>query len=164
MSRATALTVLYEMVNNMTTVNGFNYNWTIHKGGDTYFGSRNPQPSITISFGYESNVDDRGGIGSGEYIDDANVIITGKVPLTGADIKSSDVPYEEQLAISRGLDDIKTRFDSEGYLCANGVKARQLKYLGSDVLEKEDEQKYTTMRIECQYNLKYVTERKLLDK
>ena len=164
MSRATALTLLYEMVADMTTANGFNYTWIIHKGGDTFNGVRSPSPALTISFGNETNVDDGGGIGSGEYIDDANFTITGKVALAGADVRASDVPYEEELAVARALDDIKTRYDSKGYLCDNGLSAKSLKYLGSDTLDKEDEQKYTTMRIECNFNLKYVTQRKLLDK
>jgi len=164
MSRATALTLLYNMVDDMTIANGFNYDWNVHKGGDKFRGVRGQTPAITISFGAETNVDDRGGVGSWEYIDDANFTVTGKVCLSGANVPASEVAYEEQLAISRALDDIKTRYDSEGYLCANGLSARQLKYLGSDVLDKIDEQKYTTMRIECNFNLKYVTQRKLLDK
>lgn len=162
MSRALALQLLYEMVSDMTVANGFNYDWVVHKGGDKFLGVR-ANPAITINFGSETNVDDIGGIGSGEYRDDANFTITGKVAFGGANVTASNVDYEEERALAKALDDIKTRYDSGRYLCTGGVNDARVKYLGSESPSFSREQKFTTMRIVCNFNLKYTTQRKFID-
>jgi hypothetical protein len=164
MSKEPILPLLYEMVEDMTKANDFNYDWVVHKGGDKFRGVKGQVPAVTISSGDEDNVDDRGGIGSGQYIDEATYFITAKVGIKGADILPSDVKYEEEQAIARAIDDIKTRYDSEAFFCGKGVEVKSLQYQGSISLEKANEQKYTTMRIQCRFDIKYVTERKLFDK
>lgn len=168
MSRVYVLELLYAMVEDMTVANGFYYNWNTRKGGEIFRNDRTA-PSITISLGDETDVTDRGGVGSAEYMSDVVVEMLASVPMGGIDTKGSDVHYEQQEAISKALNDIVTRYDCPTYLCAGGgdsskkVKTKELRYLGNSIDEASREGKFTTMRMTCQFNIKYVTQRKLGD-
>ena len=168
MSRVNVLELLYAMVEDMTVANGFYYDWNTRKGGEIFRNDRTA-PSITIAFGDETDVSDRGGIGSNEYMSDVTVEMLASVPMGGIDTKGSDVHYEQEKAMSKALDDIVTRYDCPAYLCTGGgdsakkVKAKELRYLGNSIDESGREGKFTTMRMTCQFNVKYVTQRKLGD-
>jgi len=154
--------LMYDMVADMTIANGFNFDWTIEGDGDTRTGIRDGG-SITIDFDSESNSNDQGGIGSGQYIDDARVYVTGKVNLATANTRGNNVTRLTKRQNALALDDIKTRYDSPRYLCANGADCRGMIYKGMEILEMEKEGKFRTLRVKCEFTVKYVTQRKLLD-
>ncbi len=168
MSRVYLLELLYAMVEDMTIANGFYFDWNTRKGGEVFRNDRTA-PSVTISFGDETDSSDRGGIGSSEYMSDVTVEMLLSVPMGGTDVKGSDVHYEQEKAMSKALNDIVTRYDCPAYLCAGGgdpakkVKTKELRYLGNSVDESAREGKFSTMRMTCQFNIKYVTQRKLGD-
>lgn len=161
MSRATAITLLYEMVDDMTIANGFNYDWQYEKSGDLYFDA-DVNPILTITLGDEEDESDIGGAGSSEYICDVDVEIQAKGVIEG--IKDSyEIPYEQQIVMSKMRDDIVTRFDSPFYLRKNGLRAITLSLIGVNIEPEEEEERYTTDRVVANYTLKYKTQRKLLD-
>jgi len=153
--------LMYDMVADMTIVNGFNFDWTIEGDGDTRTGNRTGG-SITIDFDSEDNKDDQGGIGSGQYIDDARVYVTGKVNLATPNTRGTNVVRLTKSQNTRALDDIKQRYDSPKYLKANS-SARELHYRGMEVIKMEKEGKFRTMRVKCEFLVKYVTQRKFFD-
>lgn len=154
--------LMYEMVGQMTIAKTFNYDWIIHGDGDTRRGNRTGG-AITIDFEGEANTNDSGGIGSGRYIDDARVFITGKVNLVGADVRGGDVTRLTKQSYTKALDDIKTRYDSPKYLNMNGADCRGLIYKGCEFLPMESEGKFRSLRVRCEFMVKYVTQRKLID-
>jgi len=168
MSRVYLLELLYAMVEDMTVVNGFYYDWNTRKGGDIFRNDRKA-PNVTISFGDGVDASDRGGIGSAQYMTDKTVEMLVSVPISGANVKASDVHYEQEMAMARAMNDIVTRYDCPNYLCSGGgnpakaVKAKELRFLGDSPEEALSEGKFTSMRTTCQFNVKYVTERKLGD-
>ena len=154
--------LMYEMVSQMTVANGFNYDWIIHGDGDTRRGNRTGG-AITIDFESETNTNDNGGIGSARYIDDARVYITGKVNLVGSDVRGGDVNRLAKQSFTKALDDIKTRYDSPKYLNTNGGDCRGLIYQGAEFIKEEKEGKFRSMRVRCEFLVKYVTQRKFID-
>ena len=153
---------MYNMVADMTIANGFNFDWIIHGDGDMRRGNRTGG-AITIDFQNETNTNKNGGIGSGQYIDDAIVEITGKVNLEEADVRASEVTRKTKQQFTKALDDIKTRYDSPKYLCNNGADCRGLIYQGCEFEQVIKEGKFRSMRVKCRFLVKYVTQRKLLD-
>ena len=154
--------IMYEMVDQMTIANGFNFDWVVVGDGDTRTGNRTGG-SITIDFDSETNTNSSGGVGSAQYIDDARVYITGKVNLSGSDVRGNDVTRLTKREYTKALDDIKTRYDSPRYLCNNGADCRGLIYQGCEFIKMEREGKFRSLRVRCEFLVKYVTERKLLD-
>ena len=150
------------MVDDMTVANSFNFDWSIQGDGDTRRGNRTGG-AITIDFEDETNTNQNGGIGSGQYIDDATVYITGKVNLEESDVKASDVSRKTKQQYTKALDDIKTRYDSPRYLCKNGADCRGLIYQGCTFEKITKEGKFRSLRVKCRFVVKYVTQRKLLD-
>ena len=162
MSRAKLIDAMYDMVSDMTITNGFNYDWIVVYDGDKSKGKIG-NSQITISLGTENNEDDIGGNGSAQYIDSVEATITGKVNIEGADIRGYEIPYKMELALSKALDDIKTRYDSYRALCLRGVACRGLNYISSEPVQKPQEGKYRQVRIECKYEDRYITERIFID-
>lgn len=160
MSRAEAHEKLYQMVSDMTTVNGYNYTWGTRKGGDAYFGSTPEKPAlITINILDEDNVDDLGGIGSNEYMDNADVEMYLDVTIPNGDYNASDTVYEEQLAMSRAIDDVKHRYSSNSELC--DARVQSFLYQGADVQTIQEEDAFSTQRATCRFAMLYRSQRSL---
>jgi len=148
-----------ETVKSMSVANGYNYDWNTDKNGVKSPVGMIPitttKPTIYISFGAESNVDDAGAIGSNQYIDDVELTMEIVVPYEGVNVGTSEVRHKSDLAYSKGLDDVKKRFgrgsiDSD--LCGFGVVS--LRYVGSDFEENEGG-KFTPQKMIVRFNLKY---------
>jgi hypothetical protein len=164
MSASQIETLMYEMVTDMTVANGFNFEWFIQGDKDIRKGDRTvSNGAITIGFQSENNTNQNGGIGSGQYIDDAIVMVTGKVNMAGTNVRGYDVEVETKKAYTKALDDIKTRYDSPKYLCQNELDCRGLMYQSGEIVKISEEGKFRSMRVECLFLVKYVTQRKLLD-
>lgn len=164
MSQQKAIELLYEMAEDITTANGFNYDWKLLKGGDRFLTARDRTPCVTITIGDEDNADDIGAIGSGQYIDTLKINFDIKVPIMEANVPSSDVMYQQQIDMAKAVDDIKKRYSTGRYLCSNGfAELRSLRYIKTRNDIVETEQKLSIGRRSLEFELKYVTERVFFD-
>ena len=156
---------MYEMIETMTIASGYNYDWQVNKSGDRFFKAEN-SPRAHIVEGDENNVDDIGGLGSNQYIDDLNFTITCKVAISDPDVSPENVSFEQSQLVSNMRDDIKKRFSSPAYMCDQRqlrpeivFKARTLRYLRSRSRIETEEGKFSTFRLECDIVVKYESER-----
>lgn len=154
MGRAEAHAKLYQMVSDMTVANGYNYDWTIRGGGNAYFGATVDNPAmITISVLDEENVDDDGGIGSFEYMNNATVEMYITVTSPVGDQLSSDTQYDNLISVSRGIDDVQNRYTSNAELCNEGVQS--FLYKGCDVEEIPNEDSFAMYRATLRFEMLY---------
>jgi len=154
--------LMYDMVGDMTILNEFNFDWVIQGDKDVRKGNRTGG-AISIDFEGEDNTNASGGIGSGKYIDDAKVFITGKVNLNTPSTRGYNVERLTKRQYTKALDDIKTRYDSPKYLSSRYPEFRELMYKGCEFLKIEKEGKFRSLRVKCEFMVKYTTQRKLLD-
>lgn len=165
MSLVTAYQTLYDMVDDMTIDNvthAFNYDWEKRYDKDKTHGAKpNGKALITIEMGTETNVDDIGALGTGEYFDDIEVVMYATVAFSDADVKAGDIKYYQELAIFKAVDDIKSRYSYPWALASDGIHT--MKYTGHEVSDLERADKFTTKRLTCRFIMKYRTNRILLD-
>ena len=154
--------LMYDMVADMTKENTFNFDWIIQGDKDVRKGNRTGG-AITIDFEGEENTNASGGVGSGTYIDDARVFITGKVNLAIPNTRGYNVERLTKQQYTKALDDIKTRYDSPKYLSSRYSGFRELIYKRCEFLKIEKEGKFRSLRVKCEFMVKYTTQRKFID-
>ncbi len=153
MSSVLVIETLEEMVSTMTIARGYYFDWVVEYNrtrGDS------AKAGLDIHIGDETNVDDQGGCGSNQYIDDCFITMTAKVP---ANTSTRDIDKGQEIAFAKALDDIKKRFGTDRYLCDAGIQARGLRYQNKKVEKKEKEGVVTPSRLVCEFRLKYITNR-----
>lgn len=165
MSRQSAHETLYTMVDDMTKDNAtheFNFDWKAKYNADkTHSAKPNGEALITIEIGNDTNVDDAGGLGSGEYFDEAPVTMTCSVAISTPDVAGSEIGYYQDIEIDKAVDDVKARFSYPWKLATDDVHS--LRYTGCNIIESEKAGKFTTKKVVCNFNMKYRTVRTLLD-
>jgi hypothetical protein len=161
MSRADAHIALYDLVADMTIANGYNYDWQVRYDIEK---SAPPKPNgkamLTIELGDETNQDDIGGAGAGQYIDLVQVLMTASVATAETDSKMSSIAYDQSIACSLAISDIKKMFNNaplQDDLCTAGV--HDLHYTGATIEVVENADKYTGKRAICTFDMQYRSER-----
>lgn len=163
MSTAEIISALYDMVDDMTQVNGFNFTWDKLYSGDRLFHCRDGKPSLTINVISGENTDDEGAIGSGEYSDTLNVVFRAKVPNPSGS-KNSDLEFEQEKQIAKCLDDLKARYDFPYYHPTNSfclAGGQQITYNSFEVEREQQEGVVTQFRLEAQFTIRYNSQRRL---
>ncbi|MCP4255948.1 MAG: hypothetical protein GY774_00305 [Planctomycetes bacterium] len=157
MSRVHVIETLYEMVTTMTIARGYNFDWVERDDGERSRNDRD-RASVAIRIKPETNVDDQGGRGSNQYIDDCFITMTACAPVASG-TRGTTINKAQEISFAKALDDIKKRYGTDGYLCDAGIQARGLRYLSSDVEDEEKEGVVTPSRLVCEFRLKYITDR-----
>lgn len=172
MSRATIHEQLYKMVNGddeavppipaMTIDNGYAYDWVSNTGGArrTGVGVQSVKPTIRIRIGPEKNQDDTGGLGTGEYRDEAVVSMEIRVPFVGGAVNASDIHTASDLEYSKAIDDVKKRFGRgslDTALVGQGVVS--FNYAGCDPEDMQEGEKHIPQKFTLRFNLKYKSQR-----
>jgi hypothetical protein len=146
----------------MNTDNGYSYDWTSNTGGArrTGVGVQSVKPTIQIRIGSENNADDKGSLGTGQYIDDTTVSMEIRVPFVGGSVNASDIHMASDLEYSKAIDDVKKRFGKGSLdmaLCGIGVIS--FNYAGCEPEDMPEGEKHIPQKFTLRFNLKYKTQR-----
>mgnify|MGYP000214498386 CR=1 FL=1 len=157
-------TALYGVVDSMTTANGFNFDWRATKGDSRYFAeSFRPSLNVKLETGAGNEYEESNAQGNDQYGIDERVIITGRIPVVDMDVDAEDVPYEAQLAQSKGFQDILHAYAVPGdyigpVLTAGAV---DMWYDSHEYIINEGAQRYNTMQVQVTFFVKYFMDRRV---
>ena len=161
MSRATIHTAIQNLVASMTVLNGYNFDWTLRRGGGAPLPVRMPKATVSIRIGDEENIDDGGALGTCEYIDKAIVEMIYEAPFKVANVNCQDVPYQSDLSYSLALDDLKHKFNGFKPSGLQNVGVISFLYKGNVTEAVEEGEKYITQKATARWELIYKTNRSL---